>query len=145
MDTLTKEERSRHMARITGDGLEPETRLRAALAAVGLEFESNPRVNGLGRCRPDLLFREARLAVFVHGCFWHGCPAHYRTPKTRSEHWDAHIGGNKRRDARTRRKLNALGYRTAVVWEHDLKTSRQAAAAAERVRKILVAIKQAVC
>lgn len=123
------------MARITGDDLKPEVRLRAALSALGVDFEANPRVDGLGRCRPDLVARD--LAVFVHGCFWHGCPEHYRVPKTRSAHWDAHISGNRRRDERTRRKLRALGYRTAVVWEHDLRTAAAAAKAAERVRKLL--------
>ena len=73
------------------------------------------------------------LAVFAHGCFWHGCPAHFRAPKTRAEHWAAHIAKNRARDERVRRSLRRLGYRTSAVWEHYLKTPGGAASAAARV------------
>lgn len=135
MDNLTSEQRSARMAKIRGDDLKPESRLRAALTDAGVFFWTNrPDLPG----KPDVTIagEKCRLAVFVHGCFWHGCPEHYKTPKTRAAHWDAHVGKNKRRDRRVRRALNRLGYRTAVVWEHDLKTEAKAAKAAERVRRL---------
>lgn len=132
MDNLTSEQRSRRMAKIRGDDLKPESRLRAALDFAGVSY--HPNVQNLPG-KPDLLL--GKLAVFVHGCFWHGCVEHYKTPKTRSAHWDAHVGKNKARDRRVRRALNRLGYRTAVVWEHDLKTEKQAAKAAERIESKL--------
>jgi len=128
---MSKEARSALMSRITGDSLKPETRLAAALSALGVAHDRN-RKDLPGK--PD--FVAGKFAVFVHGCFWHGCPEHYRTPKTRSEHWDAHVARNRRRDERVRRKLRKLGYRTKVVWEHSVRTPAKAAAVASRLWKL---------
>lgn len=146
MDTLTKAARSRLMSKIRGDNLKPETRLLDAFLRAG--FREGPRSAGdqapfflrndpgfAGR--PDFMFLwpGGGLAVFVHGCFWHGCPEHFKVPKTRSSHWRVHVAKNKARDARVLRKLRLDGYRTAVVWEHSLKSAFAAAAAADRVRR----------
>ena len=56
--------------------------------------------------------------MFCHGCFWHCCPRHFRLPGTRVEAWREHFARNVRRDRRVRRRLNRLGWRTLVVWEH---------------------------
>lgn len=140
MDTLTKAQRSALMSRIRGDSLGPETRLAAALAASGAGFNRN-RKDLPGKpdfvLWPDAPHGCGRAAVFVHGCFWHGCPEHYRTPKTRSAHWDGHVAKNRCRDERVRRQLRRLGYRTAVVWEHDVKTDEDAARAAARLLRRL--------
>jgi DNA mismatch endonuclease (patch repair protein) len=69
---------------------------------------------------PDFAFPAARVAVFVHGCFWHGCPRHYRPPRSNGPFWRRKVEGNRRRDRRAARALRALGWRAVTVWEHDL-------------------------
>ena len=66
-----------------------------------------------------------RLAIFVHGCFWHGhdCPRGARVPKANRDYWTGKIGRNRARDAKTRAALEALGWRVEVVWECDLKAA----------------------
>lgn len=125
-DTFDKATRSRIMRAIKSRDTKPEVRLRAALRGLGVTVDSGEGLRG----RPDVLVPEARLAVFVHGCFWHRCPRHYRAPRTRAAHWRRHIAGNVRRDARVRRALRRAGYRTMVVWEHE-----PAATAAARVMR----------
>lgn len=70
--------------------------------------------------KPDFVFPKLRIAVFVDGCFWHGCPRHYRRPKSRRSFWDAKIARNKARDREVGRKLRATGWRVVRVWEHAL-------------------------
>ena len=131
-DFLSKEKRSALMSRITGDNLKPETMLNTELLRLGLKFTRNPKtVVG----KPDFLIED--LAVFVHGCFWHCCPRHFKAPKTRAEHWKAHFAKNVARDKRVRRHLRTIGYRTAVVWEHETRTAAKAAAAAARIARRL--------
>ena len=71
--------------------------------------------------RPDFYFEEARIAVFVDGCFWHGCPRCGRIPKSREEFWASKIEGNRQRDLDTTRLLRERGYRVIRIWEHALK------------------------
>ena len=70
--------------------------------------------------KPDFYFHEHRLAVFIDGCFWHGCPKHGHIPTTNREYWDTKIRINRQRDRRRRGKLATLGIRTVRLWEHDL-------------------------
>jgi DNA mismatch endonuclease (patch repair protein) len=125
------------MRLVRGDGLKPEARLAAALAALGVECERNAKsLPG----KPDFVFEPLvgqPLALQVDGCFWHRCPRHCKVPKTRTEHWDAHLAGNVRRDRRTRVALRKLGYRTKRVWEHSVKTDAAAARVAKRIKKAL--------
>jgi DNA mismatch endonuclease (patch repair protein) len=70
---------------------------------------------------PDFYFPEARLAVFVHGCFWHGClRCKRRAPSTNRAFWKAKIEGNRRRDRRSSRALRSAGVAVVTVWEHEL-------------------------
>jgi DNA mismatch endonuclease (patch repair protein) len=70
--------------------------------------------------KPDFYFPSRRLAVFVDGCFWHGCPRCGHTPKTRSEFWQAKLQRNRERDRKTTKKLKRRGIRVLRMWEHDL-------------------------
>ena len=70
--------------------------------------------------RPDFLFRRNRLALFVDGCFWHGCPRCYRRPKSNRKFWDDKIERNRERDRKVSRELRRLGWRVIRIWEHDL-------------------------
>src|SRR5262245_33717525 len=123
-DVLTKIERSAHMANVRGKGnRSTEMPLVEFLIAEGIEeWELHPRdLPG----RPDIAFRGLKLAIFVDGCFWHGCPiCQRRTPRTRPEFWAAKIDGNRLRDARITRTLRADGFRVLRLWEHSVQAGR---------------------
>jgi DNA mismatch endonuclease (patch repair protein) len=84
-------------------------------------------MEGLRR-RADIVFTRARIAVFVDGCFWHGCRAHARLPRANGSWWRAKIGANRARDRHTTHRLKASGWSVIRVWEHE-----QASSAARRV------------
>ena len=95
----------------------PESDIARACFGLGLRYRKNVEIPE-AKTRGDLVFKKHKLVVFVDGCFWHGCPWHYRTPKTRSEWWDAKIEKNKKRDVIKTRKLRRLGWKVVRVWEH---------------------------
>lgn len=108
--------RSEVMARVKGRDTRPETRLRRALHAVGLRYRLQAKeLPG----RPDIVFRQAKLAIFVHGCFWHRPPDcdHARMPKSRLEFWTEKLEGNVERDARQVAELEAAGWTVMTIWE----------------------------
>lgn len=113
---MSAEKRSAVMARIKGKNTGPEQQMAAALAARNLSWESHARdLPG----RPDFVFREQRVAVFVDGDFWHG----WRFPQWRSklsEKWEAKIDGNRRRDVRNHRRLRRKGWTVVRLWEHQV-------------------------
>jgi len=97
----------------------PELALRSALHRRGLRFRVHRRpIPGLRR-EADIVFGPARVAVFVHGCFWHGCPEHATWPATNADFWRAKIERNRERDRETRTALEAAGWAVVVVWEHE--------------------------
>jgi len=69
---------------------------------------------------PDFVFAQAKIAVFVDGCFWHGCPNHCRMPKTNREYWENKIEKNKRRDRKVTRVLRSEDWNVIRIWEHEL-------------------------
>ena len=85
--------------------------------------------------RPDLVFRNAKVAFFVDGCFWHGCPRCYRQPKSNIAFWRNKVRQNMERDRQVGRMLRKSGWRVVRVWEHALK---QANALESRIRRALV-------
>ncbi|RYG39637.1 DNA mismatch endonuclease Vsr [bacterium] len=99
----------------------PELRLRRALWADGLRGYRVARKGLPGR--PDIVFGPARLAIFVHGCFWHRCPLcpPRASPATNRAYWEAKFEGNTARDARQKAELEALGWTVLVIWECQLK------------------------
>ena len=70
--------------------------------------------------KPDFIFHKQRVAIFVDGCFWHGCSKHCRMPHGNRDYWQAKIGGNKARDQIVRRALRRAGWRVLRIWEHEL-------------------------
>ena len=98
----------------------PERTLRSLLHAAGLRYRVDYPVRpDDGRpVRPDICFTRARVAVFVDGCFWHGCPEHGRRPATNSAYWLAKIERNRARDVRDTRRLQQGGWRVVRIWEH---------------------------
>ena len=117
MKYSTTPERSRIMAGIRRSNTAPEIELRRQLEVIGLRpGRTKKQLPG----SPDIIFPRERIAVFVDGCFWHGCRAHRSLPKTNRELWLAKIIGNRRRDRRVDRQLRAAGWRPVRVWEHDV-------------------------
>jgi len=97
----------------------PERRLRSALHKLGLRYRVNLRPLPGVRRTADVVFPGPRIAVFVDGCYWHGCPEHYRPARANQQFWHAKIDGNKARDAETDRLLLAAGWVSIRVWEHE--------------------------
>jgi DNA mismatch endonuclease (patch repair protein) len=112
-----------------------EVRFRRALWSEGVRgYRLNRRLPG----RPDLTFGRAKLAVFVHGCFWHQCPkGHLPAPKANAEFWQAKFSENRRRDERAVASLTSMGWRVMTVWECDVRENL--AGQVGRVREALAA------
>lgn len=106
---------SRQSSRDTG----PERALRRALFAGGMRYRVHHPVSVGPRRHADIAFTRARVAVFVDGCYWHGCPAHASWPKANAEWWRAKIERNRLRDQDTDERLMAAGWLSVRVWEHE--------------------------
>ena len=123
LDSLTPIERSARMGKVRSRAnASTEQNVAAALRRAKVSgWRRHVSVAG----RPDFFFASQRLAVFVHGCFWHGCPRCYRPPKGENRlFWRAKVVENRKRDDRVRRRLRAGGVATMVIWEHELRDPR---------------------
>ena len=121
-DVFTTEQRSAVMRRVKGRDTAPELAVRRILRAAGIGY----RLGGAGLPgRPDLVMKGRRVAVFVHGCFWHGhdCARGARKPKANAAYWSAKIERNRARDAAARDALEAGGWRVVTVWECEMKAA----------------------
>lgn len=96
-----------------------ELRLRKLLHASGLRYRVDHPLPCDPRRRADILFRAARVAIFVDGCFWHGCPDHGTLPRANREWWRSKIAANRARDLDTLERLAAVGWIGLRVWEHE--------------------------
>ena len=96
-----------------------ELAIRRLVHAAGLRYRVDVAPEPHLRRRADLLFRRARVAVFVDGCFWHACPRHGTLPKANRTFWEAKLARNRSRDRDTDRRLRAKGWRVVRVWEHE--------------------------
>lgn len=124
-DRLAPERRLALMARIKGKDTLPERLLRAELYALGVAYEANDRsLPGT----PDIAIHAWHVAVFVHGCFWHGCPDHYREPQVRTVFWRQKLARVRHRDRLAAERLRASGWKVAVLWEHEVRESPREAA-----------------
>ena len=103
------------MARIRGKDTGPEQRLRRALWRAGHRYRLQYKTP-VGR--PDVVFPGRRVAVFIDGCFWHGCPTHYVRPRSREEFWRENLRINVERDRRQTLELERIGWRVVRLWEH---------------------------
>lgn len=112
-------EASRRMARVRQRGTDVEIELRRALHALGLRYRLQVPLSRKPRRVADIVFIGARVAVFVDGCFWHGCPLHATWPKENAGFWRAKIEANRARDADTIRRLRELGWEVIRVWSHE--------------------------
>ncbi|MGC9225542.1 MAG: very short patch repair endonuclease [Terracidiphilus sp.] len=108
--------KSAQMARVRGADTGPEMVLRRALWQAGLRYRVRPGILG----RPDLAFMRYRIAVFVDGCFWHGCEEHYKAPATNATFWSEKIARNRKRDRNVGVSLGKLGWAVLRFWEHEV-------------------------
>jgi DNA mismatch endonuclease, patch repair protein len=133
-DSVSRKKRSQIMAAVRSTG-------NKTTEAVLITFFRKHGFNGWRRKvrlrgNPDFVFPKQRTAIFVDGCFWHGCARHCRIPKGNSAYWKPKIFGNKRRDRNVTRDLRRAGWRVLRVWEHELAAKHQKRLAG-RVRQAL--------
>jgi DNA mismatch endonuclease, patch repair protein len=106
------------MSCIRGKHTRPEMTIRRRLHAIGLRFRLHPP-NVVGR--PDLVFSRLRAAIFIDGCFWHGCPRHYAAPVARRDFWKAKLEANVRRREDVRVHLTDAGWAILEIWECEIR------------------------
>ncbi|MFB7572160.1 very short patch repair endonuclease [Streptomyces sp. NPDC056165] len=97
----------------------PELALRRAVHALGLRYRVSVRPLPSLRRTADLVFPRAKVAVFLDGCFWHGCPNHHTLAATNSEYWQEKVRRNRERDRDTSRRLAEAGWIVLRIWEHE--------------------------
>lgn len=119
-DVFSSEKRSSVMRRVKGKDTAPEMKVRRLLWGMGARYRLH-RKDLPGR--PDIVMPGRKLAIFVHGCFWHGhdCARGSRVPKQNRDYWLAKVGRNRDRDLAHRAALEAMGWRVLTLWECDLK------------------------
>jgi len=117
-DVYTKAKRSEVMSRIRSSGNKDTEQALANLFRQNniTGWRRNQKIYG----KPDFVFKKLKLAVFVDGCFWHGCPRCYRPPKTNQKFWRNKIARNRDRDISVNQELRKQGWRIIRIWEHDL-------------------------
>ncbi len=97
----------------------PEIALRRLLHARGMRYRVTWPIPGLPRRTVDIAFTRARIAVFVDGCFWHGCPEHATSPTANGVWWAAKLSANRERDRTTTEHLRENGWTVVRMWEHE--------------------------
>lgn len=133
-DTVSKEKRSEIMRAVRSRGnRDTELILVRLLRQHKISgWRRHLRVTG----NPDFIFRKQNLALFVDGCFWHGCARHCRMPKGNSSYWNPKIASNKIRDRRVTRVLRRAGWQVIRIWEHQL-ASRKEIPTIARITRVL--------
>ena len=119
-DVFTPEKRSAVMRRVKGRDTTPERLVRKLLTELGLRYRLHrPDLPG----KPDIVMPGRRLAILIHGCFWHGhdCARGARQPKQNADYWLAKVGRNRMRDAQTLATLQGMGWRVETIWECEMK------------------------
>lgn len=110
----------------------PELAIRRLLHAQGLRYRVDWPLPFDRRRRADIVFTKQRVAIFIDGCFWHGCPEHYIAPRANREYWAEKVAGNSDRDHNTDARLSELGWTVLRFWEHE-----DASEVAEQVESVI--------
>lgn len=125
---------SKSMKANRSSGTKPELALRRELFRQGLRYRVALQIQLQDRkVRPDIVFLRRKIAVFLDGCFWHGCPEHGRMPSDPTGYWHAKIERNRNRDTAVDSQLNDAGWTVIRVWEHE-----QVAEVAARVKRFVL-------
>ena len=117
-DQFSKEKRSSIMASIRSTDTGPERAMRHALRELGIRYRLYRKIGGI---TVDAALPDCRVAIFVDGCFWHGCPAHFSPPSTRRSYWMRKIVRNMERDAQETEVVIDSGWAVVRIWEHQLR------------------------
>lgn len=115
MDTISRKTRSKVMSAIRSKHTKPELLLRRALWAKGYRYRLH-----YGKEKIDIAFPGKKVAIFVDGCFWHGCPIHGHIPKSNKRYWVSKLKKNGDRAKLKDKRLRAYGWRVIHIWEHEL-------------------------
>lgn len=115
-DIFTKEKRSWIMSRIRGKWTKQEKLVHNLLKSKKIKHKMHPKMEG----SPDIIIPDKKTAVFLHGCFWHKCPIHYKEPKSRKTFWKGKIERNVLRDKENIKLLRKHGWKVVTVWEHEI-------------------------
>ena len=114
--------KSEEMSRVKTKNTDIELLLRRELWSLGLRYRLHFSLPG----KPDIAFLGKRLAIFIDGCFWHGCPKHYTAPQRNAEFWKTKIERNILRDKLVTQQLSEQRWQVLRFWEHELKHDIQA-------------------
>lgn len=114
VDVLDKKTRSKVMASVHSSNTDLELKVKKAIR--GLDFLSQPKMKG----SPDFINRKEKVAIFVNGCFWHGCKVCHKIPATNKSYWESKIEKNKLRDRKNLKYLHNNGYKAITLWGHQL-------------------------
>ncbi len=117
VDKLTKSQRSYNMSRIRSRDTSIEVKLKPLMKSLGFTYHTT--IYG----HPDFANKKQKIAVFVDGCFWHGCKKHYKTPKSNVTFWKTKIAANIKRDRIVNNRLKKEGWRVIRVWEHKIRSN----------------------
>ncbi|MDE0518092.1 MAG: very short patch repair endonuclease [Bdellovibrionales bacterium] len=116
-DTFTRKQRHYCMSQIKSKNTKPEIAIRKLIWKKGYRYRIGHGLMG----KPDMVFPFYGIAVFIDGCFWHGCSKNCRMPSSNVRYWKQKISGNKKRDKRINRQLKKEGWKVIRIWEHDIK------------------------
>ena len=138
-DNLKPEDRKRTMQAVKGKRTAVERRVFAMLAGLGLRGWRQNAVDIIGK--PDIVFDKQRIAIFIDGCFWHGCPICKRTlPVTNQEYWAQKIMRNKQLARLHNRGLRKSGWIVIRIWEHEISVKRNLDRARLKITNLLLPI-----
>lgn len=114
MDNLTKRQRSYNMSRIHSRDTKPELVIKPLMRKLGFSYQ--PKMYG----HPDFASKSLKIAVFIDGCFWHGCKKHFKIPKTNTTYWETKIARNRLHDKKVSKALKKAGWIVVRIWGHEI-------------------------
>ena len=123
MDKITKNQRSAIMSKIRSKNTLPELAVRKALWKEGLRYKIHDKsITGI----PDISNKSKKIAIFIDGCFWHGCPVCYNKPKSNVAYWEKKLEYNKSRRSEVKKKLTGDGWQILEFWECEITNNLEA-------------------
>lgn len=116
-DVFSKEKRSEVMSKIRSKWTKQEIIVHNYFKGNKIRHEMHPKMEG----SPDIILTDRKVAIFLHGCFWHKCPIHYKEPKSKKKFWKSKIERNVLRDRKNIKLLRRNSWKNIIIWEHDIK------------------------
>lgn len=129
MDILTKPERSQRMSLIRSKWTKPERWMHDYLKGNKIKHKMYPDIRG----SPDIIIPDKKIAIFLHGCFWHKCPLHYKEPSNNKMFWRNKVVSNINRDKKNELFLRKNGWKVIKIWEHEVHRNKPR----DSIRKII--------